>query len=513
MKHKGTYIVLFVLAVVTLALPMTQQYGQWLKLKPLKGVTVTTKQPELTYKSFMSGEFQKQEEKYLSENLGFREWLIRCYNQTAWSLFHKSQNKTIYIGKDKWIFNDFAIKHHYGQMLYDYVKDNDEAIKKMKGDAVLLCLLQNILKEYGVTFFVCLAPSKDLVCEQYLPKVNEFTRPAGILAIDHYPSLFDSLGINYIDFSTYFMSIKDTVSYPLYLKSSSHWSNQAAVYAADTLFRYMEALGGFNMHNLDFGDVYLDKTHYQDADLEEVMNLIWPIESGKNLYTHFKIDGDTTAIKPKWLSVGDSYFWGFQYNLPLDALFETHHYWYYNKTVHDDKLHKTVDEVDIVRELLSSDVVMLVYSPCNLFDLNRQFLTRSLFGLLYEESVIQQKLENVKQKIRNSKNWYASLEQKAAASGQDLELVIDDNARYMLYGSPSLYFKELASCQAPTFRSNRAKKVADDLQDPRHEAYRKRIGENKEWLESIKEKAKTQHITLDEAIEKDIDWLIKTKDK
>lgn len=511
MKRKGIYIGLFILTVLVLAFPAIQQYTHCFKLKPLKGVTVATQRPELSYKTFMSGEFQKQEDKFLSENVGFRELFVRSYNQLCWSLFRKTQNKTIFVGDDNWLFNDFAIKHHYGQSMYDYMQSDEEAVKKMNGDAVMLCLLQNILKEYGVNFFVCLAPSKDMVCEQHLPKVTEYTRPAGIRAIDYYPSLFDSLGVNYIDFSKYFMEIKDTVSYPLYLKSSSHWSNQAAVYIADTLFRYMEALGGFKMHHLVFGDQYMDKTHYQDDDLEEVLNLMWPIGSGKNYYTHFQVDDDTTAIKPKWLSVGDSYYWGFQYNLPLDKLFETHHYWYYNKTIQDDPIHKNVEEVDIVRELLSSDVVMLIYSPCNLFDLNRQFLTRSLFSLLYEESVVTKKLESIKQDIRNSKEWYASIEQKATASSQDVEQAIDDNARYMLYRSPSLYFDEFKSCQMPMRRSSRANKVASDLQDTRREAYRKKVFENTEWLESIKEKAKKQNITLDEAIEKDIDWLMKTK--
>ena len=99
--------------MVLLVFPAVQQHGKIFKLKPLNGVTETTSRPTLTLVSFMNGSFQAQEEKYLSENFGFREIMVRCYNQLTWSLFRKAQNKTIYFSDDNWIFNDFTIKHFY----------------------------------------------------------------------------------------------------------------------------------------------------------------------------------------------------------------------------------------------------------------------------------------------------------------------------------------------------------------------------------------------------------------
>ena len=463
MRKKALYITLFALSVALLTLPAAQQHAQLFKIKPLNGATVTTKQPQLSLKTFISGEFQKQEDKYLDDHIGFREPLIRCYNQLTWSLFRKTQNKTLFINHDNWIFNDFTIKHHYGQSMYDFRNSNEAMLEKMQADAIMLCLLQNVLKEYGVPFFVCLAPGKDMVCEEHLPEVAGFTRDPGIRAIDYYPPVFDSLGINYIDFQNYYMAIKDTVSYPLYLKSSSHWSNQAAVIAADTLFRYMEALGGFNMHNFSIGEEYVDKTHYLDSDLEDLMNLLWPIETTVNRYNRISIDTDTTAVKPRWLAVGDSYYQGFLYNLSLDSIFETYHYWYYNKIVQNDPLHKDVQEVDILKELLTSDIVMVIYCPSNLFDVNRQFLTRSLFELFYDDDVVQDKLDNVKRRIRNSEKWYASIQKTAGDRGVDVEIVLDENARYSLYTSPSSYFDEFKSTEIQQCRNSSVVKVLDEI--------------------------------------------------
>lgn len=463
MKNKILYIVLFILAVVLLAFPLVQQHGNLFNIKKLNGVTVESKQPVLSLKTFMSGEYQKQEDKYLAEHIGFREPLIRSYNQLIWSLFRKTQNKTLFINHDNWIFNDFTIRHHYGQSMYDFRNSNEAMLEKMQADAIMLCLLQNVLKEYGVSFFVCLAPGKDMVCSEHVPEVEGFTRPRGILAIDYYPPVFDSLGINYIDFQSYYMAIKDTVSYPLYLKSSSHWSNQAAVIAADTLFRYMEALGGFNMHNFSIGEEYVDKSHYLDSDLEDVMNLLWPIETGMNRYNKIIFDNDTTAMKPKWLAVGDSYYKGFMYNMSLGSYFDTYHYWYYNKDIYNDPLHSEVKDVDILLELLSSDMVMLIYSPSNLFDINRQFLTRALFELFYDDDVVRAKLDDVKQRIRNSEKWYASVKKSAENKGMDVEVALDENARYSLYSSPSSYFDEFNSTEVPSCRNSRVDKVLEEI--------------------------------------------------
>ena len=115
MKHKGFYIALFVLTVMLLAFPAVQQYTHMFKLRPLAGATVVTERPQLNVRTFMKGDFQRKEDQYLSENIGFRELFVRSYNQLCWSLFRKVQNKTIFISDDNWIFNDFTIKHHYGQ--------------------------------------------------------------------------------------------------------------------------------------------------------------------------------------------------------------------------------------------------------------------------------------------------------------------------------------------------------------------------------------------------------------
>lgn len=455
MKHKGFYIILFVLTVVLLAFPVMQQHVKLFKIRPLHGVTVTTEQPKFSLESFMNGSFQKQEDQYLSENIGFREAFVRCYNQLTWSLFRKTQNKTLYVNDDNWIFNNYCIQHHYRQFIYDYGESNEVVIKRMRSSALMFCQLQEILKEYGVSIFVCLAPGKDMVCAEQIPEKSDFDNPPCVLAIEYFPPLFDSLGINYLNLSDYFLQIKDTVSYPLFLKSSSHWSNLAAAYVSDTLFHYMEALSGLNLHDLRYSKPYLAPTRVPDSDLEDVMNLLFPIETKTNYYTDVTPDDDTTAIKPKWLVVGDSYYWEFQYNLPLDQLFDSYHYWYYNNTIFNDPDHSNVHQVDILEELLSTDIVMLLYCPYNLYDLNHEFLTKALLSFYYDDEIVVQKLEEIKNYIRSIPEWYAGVEQQAAQNGQNVEDALDNHARYLLYKMPGSYFEEFNEAKAASRRSSR----------------------------------------------------------
>ena len=90
MKQKNTYgIILFSILMVLLFLPMLQAHVFHIPVKPLNGVTVETEQPDFSLESYRSGDYAKQEEAYMGEHFGFREPVIRLYNQYLWSCFRE----------------------------------------------------------------------------------------------------------------------------------------------------------------------------------------------------------------------------------------------------------------------------------------------------------------------------------------------------------------------------------------------------------------------------------------
>ncbi len=90
-KFKIKYdLILFALLMVFLFVPIIQEWGGVFPVKPLKGVFEPTPKPRLTFDNYKSNTFQTQSEKYVSENFGMREPVIRLYNQYVWSAYNKT---------------------------------------------------------------------------------------------------------------------------------------------------------------------------------------------------------------------------------------------------------------------------------------------------------------------------------------------------------------------------------------------------------------------------------------
>lgn len=82
--------ILFALTAVLLFASMLQKWFEWPKFKPLKGVVVEENEPELTFWNCCEGSFQQQVEPYLKQHFGFRAPLIRLYNQYLWDFYGKT---------------------------------------------------------------------------------------------------------------------------------------------------------------------------------------------------------------------------------------------------------------------------------------------------------------------------------------------------------------------------------------------------------------------------------------
>lgn len=62
---------------------------RFIKMKPLDGSVVKTELPKLTYHTYANEAFQKDFENYCRANFGFREVILRLYNQ---HLYRTKQN-------------------------------------------------------------------------------------------------------------------------------------------------------------------------------------------------------------------------------------------------------------------------------------------------------------------------------------------------------------------------------------------------------------------------------------
>ena len=377
--NSRTQAILFTLTALLLFASAIQQQTGLFKFKELNGVVDSSPKPEWTWHNFIDGGLQDSTEAYLQQNFGFREPLTRFYNQTEWALFRYSQVaevQRIVITDDNWIFEPWTVEEYYQSHAYQFAKDSLEMAEKLEAEAQRILKLQQLLEPYHTRLFVALLPGKELVCGEHMPKNTEYFMEKKITAYDFYRTRFKELDVNHIDLGEWFVQMKDTVNYPLFPQTGTHWSNLAAIYATDTLIRYMEHLSDSNMVNIITSNIF-QRTLKPDADLESLMNLIWPIQKSPNMLATATYDFDTTAWRPRLITVGDSFYWNILNFTPLWDVFESVPYWYYFSTAYfdDDDLKVThrISDLDVLQEVIDADFVMLSYSTVALYKMSNGF--------------------------------------------------------------------------------------------------------------------------------------------
>jgi len=422
------YITLVVTLIVLITLPAIQQMTGLFKLPPLKGFNNPVEMPELTFENYKSGNFQSGVNDYLKDNLGFREWLIPLYNQYAWDLYRKTENNGVFFGKDNWLFFWEHMQDQYESLTYKYANTPEEMAATFEKDAKSLYMLQEVLKSYGTTLFVCISPSKNELYSDLLPENKNFYKPEGVHADVFYPKRFKELGVNFLDLNALYKIMIDSVDYPLFYKAGSHYTHLAATYTADTLVKYMEAISGLNIQNFTFQEPYTKKPKNIDRDMENLYNLIFPIEKVDYYYVSIDPVADSTAIKPKWLTIGDSFYWNIAEEIREAGLFEATPFWYYNKEVYFDPGRLYTDELNIVDELISADIVMLYWCPINLYALEHGFVNNALLSFCYDPNYRRNLIEYMK----NDEEWYNSIVEKANDRGVSIDEMLKIDADYMI---------------------------------------------------------------------------------
>ena len=378
--NSRTQVILFALTTLLLFAFAIQQHTGLFKFKELNGVVDSSPKPEWTWHNFVDGGLQDSTEAYLQQNFGFREPLTRFYNQTEWTLFRYSQvaeDQRIVITDDNWIFEPATVEEYYqGRAYYNGEDFTDNLLKQFEAEAQRLLQIQKMLEPYGTHLFVALLPGKEQICPEHMPKNTQYFKEKKITAFDFYSKRLKELGVNHINLAECFMEMKGKVSYPLFPQTGTHWSNLAAIHSADTLIRYMEHLSDSNMVNLTTGGIF-QRTLKPDADLESLMNLIWPLQKAPNFLAEAYYDYDTTAWRPRLLTIGDSFYWNILNFTPVWDVFESVPYWYYFSTAYfdDDDLKVThkISDLDVLQEVIDADFVMLSYSTVALYKMSNGF--------------------------------------------------------------------------------------------------------------------------------------------
>ena len=444
MKRKTKYdLVLFIILMLLLFAPMVQKRTGWVKTEPLKGVYPTTPYPLLNLKDFRSGDYQKQMEQQLSERFGFREPIIRLYNQHLWDFYRKTYAHDIVAGKHNWLYYEQNVNDYYGTEMYRWLPDASIARETFDREARLMLKLRGVLQDYGIEFLMFMAPEKGFLYPEHLPDRQHDT--ASINAREYYAAKFEENGFPYIEMTAWFQALKeaDTLPYSLISQTGAHWGF-SSVLAADSLLRFMETLKGEHLPQLALGPFHesADSTQSDDHDLEMNLNLMRKMRHPYDrLYdAEVTMMTDSTIRKPKVLFIGNSYLWRMRYYIPFEELFERSEFWFYNSTAYSGPGYAdqtSVTDLDIIEKILDADYVVWFTTGNQMYKATYGFVERALMNFCVNDDKVNKTRESIMDSL--SLSW--------------------QEANQILINDPEHYFTELAGDSIPSARNPRVRET------------------------------------------------------
>ena len=473
------YGLLFVLLMTLLFLPLLQQCLHPFKMKPLNGVFVPTEVPELTFDNYKSGKWQAKVEPYISENFGFREPVIRLYNQYVYDFFNKTYSEEAAVGKDGWLYHKGVVNQYYGLMNSQYNLSNEEFKNNLDIEIRSLKKIRTILKEYGVELMAFTLPVKSYIYpEHLLPHHYEDTLfDAGA----YYHQQLTSAGFPHIHMTPWFKDIRDDYPFTLFYEKGSHWAS-GAVLGTDSLLRYMETLKGERFPRVVMGEPYEvpeNQINPRDYDLYDLLNIFRKPHQRMPLYEFpVSIDADSATVYPNALFVGSSYYWYMTARIPFSKVFSNHDFIYYNLyyITKEDQHWQNIDEVNTLTELLTHDYIVYFQNAPQLYCDGFQFFGKSLIALCISEERLNQKIQQVSDSL-------AAVWEEEHPGQQPKN--ISYQAKDLLQRKPEL-FEELRGDDIPTIRNPKIENVLTQ----------RSIRADRTWTFLLSAKAKNDSIAL-----------------
>lgn len=464
MKNKKIHIILFAILLTFLWLPLLQEQFDIVKINPLKGFTEKTEKPELTYKSYYEGKYQAQLEKYVSENFGFREDVIRIYNQYVWSFFNKTYIKFLVPGEDNWLYYFGAVKDYYGTEQYSAFSSAESAKDYFDKSTTMMCQIRNILKDYGIEFLSFMAPSKVYVYPEFLPKEEKDTTTVN--SMEYYSKALADMNFPNIEMTSWYRNMRDTFDYPVFPKMDNHWQF-TAVYGFDSLFRFMNSLNDFGIPKIKYSkpEPYDLKVQNDEASL----NLLFPVRNKNIDYKlNVEVECDSSCRKPKVLFVGDSFIWALHEQLPWKDILEDVEVWFYEDDVFKgfDLIHSKRKDVNILRSIMRADYVVFYSSGHQWYKATYDFAEQALIALCVSDSLMESETQRIADSLNISK----------------------EKARNKILSEPYLV-KGIENIEKPLIRNEDKIMIAQTVNI---------IEEDKNWVEALKIQASIQGKNIDE---------------
>jgi acetyltransferase AlgX (SGNH hydrolase-like protein) len=368
----GILIFLF----LTIFLPFIQQYFPFVASGSLYGFSSNASNTDLSWDTWVAGNYQEKKSKYLNDEAGFRPDLVRLNNQLDYSLFGKLNANGVVEGTNHSFYMSRYIDCYFGR---DYV-GYDRILEKMRK----IKAISDTFARLGKSLIVIYSPAKEFMYPEYIPESFK-TTPGSITNYESCLHIGDSLKINQVDFNGWFYSMKNSSKDLLYSKQGIHWSVYGSYLAADSLIKYVEHLRNIRMPHPVWTKIeHTSQPRDSDNDIEKILNLIYPVTTETFSYPVVSYTEDTTMVKPKVIYLGDSFI-----DMWLTAGIPQHinsdwqvWFWFcvvYCKDGNSSGSARKVDipQYDWISAMNNTDCIVVMYTPVNLSVLGEGFIEKA----------------------------------------------------------------------------------------------------------------------------------------
>ena len=510
-------------------------------VRPLDGAYVNSGTPALSgfsWSEWFDNSFQSRFSDQINQHIGMHDFFVRLYNQLNWSLFRSVSAEGVVAGKEDMLFEYDYIRAMLGE---DYLGEQilDRQIRRMRR------LQEYLMRQHNTCLLFLFEPSKVRFYPEYLPTrfISDNENPTNYsVSLD----LCQKYGLHYIDFNAFFDKEKGQHPYPLYTKYGTHWSEYGMHLALDSLLTYLRMFSGHNIPEVTIENITGSRQPQKtDYDLGYLLNLLTPLRCEVMGYPRYGAVTDTAQIESSVLAVGDSYYFNIFNTEAKSHFFAQHNFWYYNKHIYPEQYSREslVEEVNLREELSSVDIILVTVTERFLYKnlwgfadlaygaffatsveepfyhaLNQILSTDSWFNEILEEAkirhippatlleqhaafmvyendrksyILSRGAEYFENTIRFDEKWSAMMLEKAKEKGKTPDEVIAEDALYIFKKNhPEWYEQWLFIMQ-----------VKEDMLNTPH------------WMDSLREKARSNYLTLEEMMQLDAEYLWAVREK
>jgi len=302
--NKRLSLLYAIILVAVIALPTLR----WLTLRKADGALYgytddIPKPPVHIFAGFFDKSLQRWFDRYYDVHLGFRERLVRSFNELNFRLFREAPKLRLISTKERGLYSHMSIEN-----LNDEIVRKTELEAKYYIEAEKLLRIQNWLKTQNKHFEVIIGSSKPYIYPEELgcrylvdgnPDVFERTARFG--------KILENTGVNVIDAGPLLRRFVQQTGIDSHPVSGVHWNYYAGCIVAKRLNEDVQRSNLPTLPLLECGAPRFAEPHWVDIDGLLLLN-IWSDGNLKKLSPYPEIHAvNPSAKKPSIVFIGDSF--------------------------------------------------------------------------------------------------------------------------------------------------------------------------------------------------------------